>query len=93
MFLVRTSSDAATSVGTSETITGSHAAFARLEPDGKLSLTLDGKNVANDQAPDLIEAMPVDGLQVGSDEAGLVGLYSSENKFNGSIDSVLIDLN
>jgi len=93
IFLVRTSANEPTSIANSENIIGSHTAIARLEADGKMTVMLDDKTVATGKAPGLIKAMPVDGLQVGSDEGGLVGPYSSENKFNGSIDSVLIDLN
>ena len=36
--------------------------------------------------------MPVDGLEVGSDQAGLVGPYPADNQFHGTIESVRIDL-
>lgn len=77
---------------TPETITGSHTASARLEPDGKLTLALDDKTVATGRVPSLIKTMPVNGLEVGSDAAGLVGPYSQDNKFHGTIDSVVIEL-
>jgi arylsulfatase A-like enzyme len=90
-FLLRQAREA-TSISAQENITGSHTAIARLEADGKLTLTLDDKPVAVGKAPGLIKTMPVDGLDVGSDAGGLVGPYSVDNKFNGAIDSVLIEL-
>jgi len=92
-FLVRTSSDIATSIATPETITGSHTALAQFESDGKLTLKLDEQTVGSTKAPGLISAMPVDGLEVGSDAAGQVGPYASDNKFQGSINSVVVELN
>ena len=92
-FLVRTSSDVATSIATPEKITGSHTALARFESDGKLTLKLDDETVGSTKAPGLISAMPVDGLEVGSDAAGHVGPYASDNKFQGSINSVVVELN
>src|SRR4030095_1940688 len=56
-FLVRTASDAATSIATSESVTGSHAALATFEADGKLTLKLDDQTIASAKAPGLISAM------------------------------------
>jgi hypothetical protein len=36
--------------------------------------------------------MPIDGLDVGSDQGGLVGPYPADNRFDGTIESVLIEL-
>jgi arylsulfatase len=91
-FLVRTADDASTSA-TLDNVTGPHTATARLAADGKLTLTLDDQRTANAKAPALIKIMPTDGLEVGSDANGLVGPYSADNKFQGTIDSVLLELN
>jgi arylsulfatase len=91
-FLLRTTAEVATSIATAERVTESHTAIARVEPYGKLTLSLDDKPVASAKAPGLIKTMPVDGLEVGSDAGGMVGPYSSDNKFDGSIDSVVIEL-
>lgn len=91
-FLVRTGTDTATSVADSTKLEGSHTAVARLQPDATLTLTVDGKTVGQAKAPTLLTTMPVDGLDVGSDTAGAVGPYTSENKFAGTIDSVFIEL-
>src|SRR6185503_8226770 len=66
-FLVRSAKGVA-SVTAPEAITGAHTAKARLDASGTLALTLDDKFVGNARAQGLIAAMPVDGLNVGSDE-------------------------
>ncbi len=81
-----------TAVAGREPATGRHLAVARLERDGTLTLTVDGQPAGSAKAPSLIENMPVDGLDVGSDSEGLVGPYSAENKFAGTIESVRIEL-
>jgi arylsulfatase len=91
-FLVRASGQA-TTIETPEPLKGTHTAIARLAQDGGLSLSVDGKTPARGKSSTLINAMPVDGLDVGSDEAGLVGPYPEQNQFNGTIESVLIELN
>ena len=90
-FLVRTAGEA-TSIFTPGAIIGSHVAVARFEVDGKMTLTLDEKLVATARTPGPIKTMPVDGLDVGSDTGGLVGPYSKENKFQGEIESLVIEL-
>jgi arylsulfatase len=91
-FLLRTSDQAITSAML-DNVAGSHTATARVESNGKLTLTLDDGRTTSATAPALIKTMPMDGLEVGSDDAGLVGPYSAENKFNGTVDSVVIELN
>jgi arylsulfatase len=90
-FLVRVHDDTG-SITSPEPLTGAHTAVARLQRGGDMTLLLDGKSVAQGKAPGLIPTMPTDGLDVGSDTAGCVGPYSSENQFGGTIASVVIDL-
>ena len=90
-FLVRASGEA-TSIATNEKLEGAHTAVARLQRSGALTLAVDGKVVARGQAPGLLAQMPVDGLDVGSDTAGLVGPYSTNNQFGGTIESVVIEV-
>jgi arylsulfatase len=90
-FLVRANSEAATVVSP-QPVTGPHTVVARLGTDRSLTLTLDGQVVAQGQTPKLITAQPLDALNVGSDEAGAVGPYETPFPFNGSIESVTIDL-
>lgn len=91
-FLLRPSKEIATSIATPNSLTGLHTARVRVEASGIVSLTLDGEPIATGKAPELIQTMPVDGLDVGWDSGGLVGPYRSDNRFDGVIDSVLIEL-
>ncbi len=90
-FLVR-ASDQATRIATPETVVGAHTAVAHLGEDGSLTLKLDGEPKAEGKAATSLTAMPVDGLDVGSDSGGLVGDYDKSNSFAGSIKSVTIEL-
>jgi hypothetical protein len=64
---------------------------ARLEADGKITLKVAGKQVAEGRAPGLIQKQPARGLTVGRDE-GAVGDYPSPNPFNGKISNVRLNL-
>ncbi|HEY5910981.1 MAG TPA: arylsulfatase [Verrucomicrobiae bacterium] len=90
-FLVRAAGEA-TSISAPEKVEGVHTAVARLQRDGTVTLTLDGKTVGGGKAPGLVTSMPVDGLDVGCDTAGAVGPYSGENSFEGRIESVVVAL-
>ena len=73
-------------------VAGAHTAVARLDASGTLALTLDGEPVGKATGRGPIAAMPVDGLNVGSDEGGAVGSYKAPNKFAGLVESVAIEL-
>lgn len=90
-FLTRGRGGAATAA-TSMRVTGEHTATARLAADGTMTLSVDGRVAATAKRPGPIPTMPVDGLEVGIDEAGAVGPYTAPNPFGGRIDSVLIEL-
>lgn len=90
-FLVRAAGQA-TSIESPMVVTGAHTAVAQLKTDGSLALALDGNQVASGKAAGPITAMPVDGLDVGSDTGGLVGPYGEDNNFNGTIESLVIKL-
>ncbi len=62
---------------------------AQLATDGRVTLSVDGKQVAEGQAPGLIKAQPARGLSVGRDNVG-VGDYSLPNAFNGKIERVQV---
>ncbi len=80
----------ATSIASIQAATGAHTAAAKVEPDGAMSLTIDGQAAGTAKAPALVPRMPTDGLDIGSDEDGLVGPYSAANNFSGTIESVVI---
>ena len=65
---------------------------ASLTKNGALTLRINGQTVAQSQASKPLKAMPTDGLQVGSDQAGLVGRYTDENAFDGDLQSVHLQL-
>ncbi|HET6407685.1 MAG TPA: hypothetical protein VFG14_07375, partial [Chthoniobacteraceae bacterium] len=78
-------------VFTPSELSGAHTIVAELKPDGLASLTVDGQ-VAGEAKAELLGKMPVDGLDVGSDDGGLVGEYAELNEFGGIIESLTIEL-
>lgn len=90
-FIVRSRAGPATA-STTATVTGAHTAVARLDATGALTLALDGQPPDSAKTRGPIGAMPLDGLDVGSDDGGAVGPYSSPNKFAGIIESITIEL-
>jgi arylsulfatase A-like enzyme len=71
---------------------GPHTAVAKLAADGTVSLTVDGGPPIADKASGFIPKAPLDGLDVGSDQGGLVGPYAAENMFAGTIESVVVEV-
>jgi len=71
---------------------GAHTLAARIDKAGELTLEVDGTPAGKPARGELIGRQPVDGLQVGRDEAGAVGPYESPNPFGGSVESVLVEV-
>ena len=90
-FVVRSRAGVATA-STPVVVTGPHTAIARLDADGTLTLQLDAQPFVTAATRGLITDMPADGLDVGSDEGGAVGPYSTPNKFAGTIEFITIEL-
>lgn len=65
---------------------------ARLSKTGDVTLIADHETVASGSVASGMPRHPIDGLQVGFDEGGLVGEYDSTFPFNGDIAKVTIDL-
>jgi arylsulfatase A-like enzyme len=63
-----------------------------LAQDGEVRMTVDGTLVASGQTPGALTRQPLDGLTVGADDTGLVGKYSRDNAFGGTITSVRIEI-
>jgi hypothetical protein len=82
----------ATTVSTSEKVTGAHTATARLEYSGSITLQMDDQPASMATARGLITVQPADGLDVGSDEGGAVGPYKTPNKFTGTIEVITLEL-
>lgn len=71
---------------------GKHSAVAELKEKGELSLALDQQPAKSEAGQGLIQAMPVDGLEVGADENGAVGSYNAPFRFTGKMISVTVEL-
>ena len=61
-----------------------------LTADKQIQIYIDGKLAGRGQAPALITAKPVQGLEVGADTVSAVGTYQSPYPFTGMIDGVRI---
>jgi arylsulfatase len=90
-FLVRSTAGVA-SIATPDTLTGAHRAVARLDSAGALTLSVDGQPAIQGATRGAISVMPGDGLDVGEDRGPAVGPYKSPNKFGGTIQSVVLEL-
>ena len=84
--------DRTTRIATAQTVTGAHTVTARLGPTGTMSLSLDGRPAVTGKAPGLLTQMPIDGLDVGSDQGSPVGPYGAANAFPGTVQSVTVEL-
>lgn len=71
---------------------GTHSVLASLAHDGTLTLSLDWQNEVRGKAPGPFSQMPLDGLDVGSDQGGLVGPYPNSNSFTGTIEIANVEL-
>lgn len=65
---------------------------ARLSKDGTCVIALDGKTLGEQNLGGTLTDMPVDGLQVGRDNGGIVGPDDSALPFDGKIENVAIDV-
>ena len=63
---------------------------AVLEADKRMHIFVDGKPAGHGKATALIASTPLQGLEIGSDDASPVGTYKSPNTLTGMIDNVRI---
>jgi arylsulfatase len=91
-FALRRASQLTAITGKDPLPSGSVRLQAKLSKDGKLTLTLDGKEIATGAAAGTLTKMPIDGLQVGRDGAGAVGDYETPFAFSGTIGRVTVKL-
>jgi arylsulfatase A-like enzyme len=68
---------------------GRHTVAAQLAEGGRVTLSVDGRQVAQGNARGLIATQPARGLSVGSD-TGPVGNYPAPNRFAGTIENVTL---
>jgi arylsulfatase len=90
-FVVRSGGGKEAQIAATTDLKGSQTVVAQLKPDGTMLLNVGSETAAEGKA-DLLSKMPTDGLDVGTDEGGLVGPYGERNEFGGTIKSVLIEL-
>ncbi|MCR9199300.1 MAG: arylsulfatase [Planctomycetaceae bacterium] len=60
--------------------------------DGSVAILQSGQSLLQGQLPGLLDAMPIDGLQVGTDTGGPVGDYEAEYAFDGEIKEVRLTI-
>ena len=66
---------------------GRSSVEAQLGNEGRITLSVNGRQVGEGRAPGLIVSQPGRGFSVGKD-AGTVGDYASPNAFTGKIEDV-----
>jgi hypothetical protein len=69
---------------------GHFAVRATLQPDGKMTLTVDGKQVAEGKAGGVLPQQPRAGLFVGSSGRSAVGEYEAPATFAGKVTNVRV---
>ena len=67
--------------------------MAKLNSSGDLILYAGNRVIGKGKISSLLKQMPLDGLQVGKDESGLVGDYKNTFVFDGRIKRVKIKIN
>lgn len=60
--------------------------------NGKLKVSVDGKQVAAAELEGPMIAQPLDGLQVGSDTNGSVGAYRAPFELDGKVEKLVIEI-
>ena len=63
---------------------------ASLDKEGAVVLTVNNKEVARGKVPGPLNKMPLDGLQIGSDQKGAVGNYESPFELEGKTDKLVV---
>lgn len=89
-FAVRVSGELAVIAAKEPLARGTHRFEAKLTAGGNLSLSVDGRTVAEGKAPGLIADQPGDGFTVGSDGDAAVGDYAAPNAFAGQVSNVQV---
>jgi arylsulfatase A-like enzyme len=64
---------------------GARKVGVEVAPDGRITLTVDGKPAGEGKAAALLPRQPGEGLTIGTDGRGAVGEYPSPNEFNGKV--------
>ncbi|MES2705010.1 MAG: sulfatase-like hydrolase/transferase [Verrucomicrobiota bacterium] len=89
---VRAASSLSTVAATGVLPAGRQKVEALVEPDGAVTLLLNGKKIGEGKLPQLIARQPGEGLTVGGDGHGAVGEYDAPNTFQGIVENVTVSL-
>jgi len=89
VFGVREDGRLYTAVGP-EALTGRFSLQARLEKNGAMTLTVNGRIVARGKAPGVIAVQPKDDLSIGEDILSAVGDYQPPHPLKGKVENVQI---
>jgi arylsulfatase A-like enzyme len=65
---------------------------ASLDREGLVVLSVDNKEVATGTVPGPLANMPVDGLQIGSDQKGAVGKYQAPFELEGTVEHAVVKI-
>jgi arylsulfatase A-like enzyme len=79
-------------VSSKSVLSNSKVIDVNIRKNGQVKLLGDGEQVGSGKLEKTLSTMPLDGLQVGRDEAGQVGDYKNEFPYQGDIDSVTIEI-
>ena len=72
------------------TFQGTFSVEARLEKDGAMKLSVNGKTLAQGKAPGLIPVQPIDELSIAHDAQTAVGDYNAPNPLQGKVENVKV---
>ena len=62
------------------------------QKNGRVTIRVNGKKVAQSSHGGPLKSQPADGLQVGRDDAGNVGDYSAPFSFEGDVTQVIVEI-
>lgn len=81
-----------TVIATGSKPNGKAKIVASLTKNGRLTLSVDGQQVAREKLASALSTQPQDGLQVGSDNNGTVGQYRAPFSLDGKITKLVIEI-
>ena len=90
-FALRTGGELNTTGAEQALPAGSHKVQARVAADGKVTLSVDGAEVASGKPAALIKRQPKEGLTIGSDGKAPVGDYEAPHAFSGKVENVKVE--
>ena len=92
-FHIRAAGELATISGPKRLVGGWHHIVGVLTEEKEMRLYVDGERVGEGKAPSLLTKDPAQGMEIGADDGGAVGEYTSPFQFVGIIDEVRLYFN